>query len=209
MVHPLAEKNSNLHLLELDVRDVSTQRLPEMVEKVEAVLAGSGLNLLINNAGIATNETSWHDVTVDAMKSSYEVNTIAPLMITKAFLPLLKRAGLVKEPSSQPQAAVVNISTIMMASIQLHQSQGVKMKLPYRTTKAALNMVTKSLSLDLIKDGIIVVSIHPGWVKTDMGTQKASLTTSESVASMLNVIGSLDITKNGCFLNYDGTTLPW
>lgn len=201
----LAEKHSNLHVLEFDVKDVSNRRLFELVKKVEAISSDTGLNLLINNAGISIKER-FKTVSFESMMESYVINSVAPLMITKALYPLLRRAAKVKESSSQPQAAVVNISAIL-ASIQ--DNSTLRSNLPYRTSKAALNMITKSLSIDLAKDGILAVALHPGWVQTDLGGKNAPITTAESVSSMLKLIGSLDESKSGSFLNHDGTTIPW
>ena len=202
----LGEKHSNLHLMELDVSDFTSSQLHDVVEKVEALLEDSGLNLLINSAGIFLKE-AFNDVTVESMKSTYEVNAIAPLMITKAFRPLLKRAALAKKSSSKPQAAIINISSIFGS---FHHDCGPGNNfIPYLTSKAALNMVTKSLSIELFKDDILAVAVHPGWVKTDMGGQHAAITIDDSISSMLKLFESLDKSKSGCFLNYDGTSIPW
>jgi NAD(P)-dependent dehydrogenase (short-subunit alcohol dehydrogenase family) len=76
-------------------------------------------------------------------------------------------------------------------------------------TKTGLNAATKSLSIDLKKDGIMAVNMHPGWVKTDMGGPKAPLEIEESCDGMLQTILKVDKSINGGFLQYDGKTLPW
>ena len=70
-------------------------------------------------------------------------------------------------------------------------------------------MITKSLSVDLAKDGIMTVCLHPGWVKTDMGGQNATLTIEQSVQGLVAVIASLDEAKNGGFYDFSGNALPW
>lgn len=190
----LAQKHSNLHVLEFDASDVSSGRLPEIVEKVEATLADFGLNLLINNAGINIRE-SFKDVTAESMTKCYKVNTIAPLMITKAFLPLLQRAASVKDIPSQPRAAVVNISSIL-GSIELNSAS--RKPIPYCASKAALNMVTKSFSIDLAKDGIIAVAVHPGWVQTDMGGKNGNIM--ESIFRYVETAGVIGQIKKRLFL---------
>ena len=80
---------------------------------------------------------------------------------------------------------------------------------PYRSTKAALNMVTRSLSIDLEHLNIGVVSIHPGWVKTDMGGPYAHLTPEESIEGVLKVISEYKNHLNGEFMDYKGEIVPW
>ena len=79
----------------------------------------------------------------------------------------------------------------------------------YRSSKSGLNQVVKSLSIDLKAYGITVVSLHPGWVKTDMGGANAPVSIDESVEGMIRVIETTDITDTGKFLNFHGRELPW
>lgn len=75
--------------------------------------------------------------------------------------------------------------------------------------QAALNMATKTLSIDLKKDGIIVTSIHPGWVKTDLGGPGAPLDVDTSVTGMIELLFKLSEEHNGAFYQYDGQQLAW
>jgi NAD(P)-dependent dehydrogenase (short-subunit alcohol dehydrogenase family) len=79
----------------------------------------------------------------------------------------------------------------------------------YCSSKAALNMITRTLALDLLDDGIISVVVNPGWVQTDMGGEAADLTCAESVEGLLKVIGGLTLKQSGKFLTWDGTEHPW
>lgn len=79
----------------------------------------------------------------------------------------------------------------------------------YRSSKTALNQVVKSLSVDLKPMGITVISLHPGWVKTDMGGPNAPVSIDESIKGMMKVIDTTDIGNTGTFLNFDGNELPW
>ena len=79
----------------------------------------------------------------------------------------------------------------------------------YRSSKTGLNQVVRSLSVDLKPKGITVVSLHPGWVKTDMGGPNAPVSIDKSIEGMIKVIDRTDIKDTGRFLNYDGTELPW
>lgn len=107
--------------------------------------------------------------------------------------------------ASKRKTLVVNI-TSKMGSIDDNTSGGYY---PYRTAKAALNMVSKSLAVDLKPVGINVIALHPGWVKTDMGGSQAPLDTNTSVSNMINTIRNVDDSVVGKMLNFDGQVIPW
>jgi NAD(P)-dependent dehydrogenase (short-subunit alcohol dehydrogenase family) len=79
----------------------------------------------------------------------------------------------------------------------------------YRASKAALNSVLKSAALSLQEQGVVCVSFHPGWVRTDMGGQGADISAQESVAGMRAALSAVTPGQNGAFLNYDGTPIGW
>jgi len=93
-----------------------------------------------------------------------------------------------------------------MGSIEDNSSGGSYL---YRSSKAAVNMVVKSLAIDLKPRGIKVVVFHPGWVKTDMGGPNAMISVEQSVSGIRKVISSLTLADSGQFLAYDGRKLPW
>lgn len=103
------------------------------------------------------------------------------------------------------RAVVINMSSIL-GSIQSNNDGGLY---GYRVTKSGLNGATKSMSIDMKGDKIICISMHPGWVKTDMGGPKAPLSIEKSCEKMINTIMNLNETNNGGFLQFDGKTLPW
>ena len=79
----------------------------------------------------------------------------------------------------------------------------------YRSSKAALNMVVKSLSIDLRDRGITVVALDPGWVRTDMGGADAELEPAESIRGMIRVLEGLSIEDSGKYISHNGAELPW
>jgi len=79
----------------------------------------------------------------------------------------------------------------------------------YRSSKAALNAVVKSLSIDHKRQGIITVALHPGWVKTDMGGPDAEITARESVELLFSNLMLLRIEDSGRFIDIDGSDIPW
>ncbi|OWR54369.1 short-chain dehydrogenase [Danaus plexippus plexippus] len=125
----------------------------------------------------------------------------------QSLLPLLKQAA--QNNSDKPvgvgRAAVINMSSVL-GSIAQNDVGGFY---AYRCSKAALNAATKSMSIDLKKDHILVASMHPGWVRTDMGGKKAPLDVDTSVAGMFSTIQKLTEADSGKFLQYDGSELPW
>ncbi|POI36099.1 hypothetical protein CIB84_000145 [Bambusicola thoracicus] len=176
----LSKQYSNIKLLQLDV--VCENSIKKVVKEVEEIVGDKGLNCLINNAGINVL-ASLEDVTAETMLTIYETNTVAQLMVTKAFLPLLRKAAQLSTGMGCHRAAIINMSSLA-ASMQLVQANEMFLKVyPYRIAKVwmipwalltALNMITRCLAADLKSDGILCISLHPGWVQTDMGGNMVS-----------------------------------
>lgn len=203
----LAATNKNIHILQIDLKDFD--KYPEVVSQVKNVVQDQGLNVLFNSAGISPRSSF---LGIKALKPNelmdvFAVNCVAPLMLCKAFVPLLKKASAVNKeaPLGVQRAAIVNMSSIL-GSIASNKEGSLY---HYRLTKSGLNAATKSLSIDLKNDGIITVNLHPGWVKTDMGGPKAPMEVEQSCDQMVKTILKLDNSNNGGFIQYDGTTLPW
>ena len=108
--------------------------------------------------------------------------------------------------TGEATGAKVAFITSKMGSIADNSSGGSYV---YRSSKSALNCVVKSLSHDLRADNISVAAIHPGWVKTDMGGQAATLTPVESAQGIIQTVGKLDASNTGSFWNWNGTTHDW
>jgi NAD(P)-dependent dehydrogenase (short-subunit alcohol dehydrogenase family) len=155
------------------------------------------IDILINNAGIYPREDSLEVQSISDlnMLKAFRVNVLGPLLCTQAFLPLLQRSR---------SAKIVMISSTA-GSIALAESDRT---IPYSVSKAALNMLTRLLSFRLDKDSIPILALYPGWVKTDMGGNEATLTISESVSGMANVIMGFSA-KDPIYQDYSGEELPW
>ncbi len=102
-------------------------------------------------------------------------------------------------------ARLINVSS-KLGSIGANETSGSHI---YRSSKAALNMVTKCLSIDLRERGVVVAAMHPGHVSTDMGGRQAPLAPEDSVAGMLEVMLRLRAADSGGFYAHDGSELPW
>ncbi|KAM6324758.1 uncharacterized protein O3Q21_005316 isoform 1-T1 [Podargus strigoides] len=163
----LASKHHNLVIIPLDVTDPTS--IKAAAASVGEQLGGSGLNLLINNAGTA-KLVSLGSETLESMTQVYTTNTIGPLLVSQAFLPLLKTAaqGSPGSALSCSKAAIINMSS-SAGSIEELYLWGPTHVVSYRSSKAALNMLTKCQSLGYREHGILCVALHPGWVQTSMG----------------------------------------
>ena len=156
-----------------------------------------GLEILVNNAGVMPERGDLESLSLDSVRDALEVNALGPLSVTRAFLDLL-RAG-------APPRRIVNM-TSLMGSIDDNRSGDAY---AYRLSKAALNMATRSLAIDLAGDGILAVALHPGWVRTDMGGPSGRLSAAEAVASLIRTIESLGMDRSGGFYGHEGQPLPW
>lgn len=159
-------------------------------------LADRGIDVLINNAGVFGSAQSFGCTDPDEWEYVLRVNTMAPLKMAEAF------AGHV----ARGQRRIIASVTSKMGSIEDNRSGDMYL---YRSSKAALNAVNKSLSVDLKDRGIICIVLNPGWVKTDMGGPSALITAQQSVSGMRRIIESATTAHSGRFFNYDGQEVPW
>lgn len=175
----------------LDVTDFAA------VAKLGEELAAQPIDLLINNAGISGHSNQQIDnIDPDNWHQVFTTNTMAPLMMVRALLPSLKKG----------QGKTIANMTSKMGSVADNESGGSYI---YRSSKAALNAVSMSLARDLEEDGIKVISLHPGWVETDMGGPNALIDTHESVRGLRKVIAGQTLRDSGAFRAYDGAGIPW
>jgi NAD(P)-dependent dehydrogenase (short-subunit alcohol dehydrogenase family) len=111
----------------------------------------------------------------------------------------------VEQVAASRQKLIAMVSS-KMGSIEDNGSGGSYI---YRTSKTALNQVVKSLSIDLAERDISVITLHPGWVRTDMGGANAEITTAECVDGLKSILQSAGLAQSGCFIEYDGSPIPW
>ncbi|QDU68595.1 SDR family oxidoreductase [Engelhardtia mirabilis] len=159
-------------------------------------LEGESFDVLLNNAGVMGHGRSLDEIDLADVSRCFEVNAVAPLRVTRAFLPHLRHGS---------QRLVLQM-TSRMGSIADNTSGG---SYAYRASKTALNMLGRSLSIDLAPEGFRCVLLHPGWVQTDMGGSAAPLTVEASVSGLLRVIDGLGPDDNGAFFDFQGEPIPW
>ena len=176
---------------ELDITDA------DRIDAVKDVVSGqfSGLDLLINNAGIYGGDDDFEQLNTQDLQETFEVNCLGSFQVTQAFLDLLKE--------NQGNVAFL---TSLMGSIEDNRSGG---SYAYRISKAALNMLGKTLAEDYRDEGLYVAILHPGWVQTRMGGPNAKISVEKSVSGLRDVIAQLDADRSGKFYAYDGETRPW
>jgi len=131
-----------------------------------------------------------------SLSETFSANVIGPVLVTQALAPLLEKSG---------GGKVLNITSIL-GSITDTEAFGTP---SYAISKAALNMATRQLALELGPRGVTVVCAHPGWVKTDMGGAGATLSPQASIAGLLRVLDAIKPTAAGTFVDYRGHKLPW
>lgn len=154
------------------------------------------VDLLINNAGIMGKRSSLSDLDFADLHATFEVNALGPLRVTRALLPLLLRGS---------RRLVINM-TSRMGSIGDNTSGGVY---GYRMSKAALNMASRNMSIELRDEEVTCVAFHPGWVQTDMGGLNAPTPVDASAKGLIARIDALTLEQSGRFFAFDGCELPW
>lgn len=169
---------------------------PGSVAELARALGARPIDVLVNNAGRGGSTAPFDEIDWSDVARFFQVNTIGPMRLTQALLPNLHAGS---------RKLIVNV-TSRMGSIGDNSSGG---HYGYRASKAALNMMTRSLALDAGRTGLTCVAIHPGWVATDMGGAGAPLSTMQSVTHMLGVVDRLAASDNGRFLDHQGATIPW
>lgn len=178
--------------------------------QVSSLLGQTGLNLIINNAAIAVY-TPVLESTPEDMLNCYKTNTVGPMCVIQEFLPYLRTAA---KHSGMPgmschKAAVVNISTNLSSNEIVSELYDKLPMVPYRASKAALNMIISCASLELKKEEILCALLHPGWVRTKMGGSDGEIEVEESIRGMLQVMNSMTEKNHGALVNYKGRTIPW
>ncbi|HEY7690655.1 MAG TPA: SDR family oxidoreductase [Dongiaceae bacterium] len=190
MASALKAIKGDIRLHRLEVTDEA------QIDALAKSLGSESLDIVINNAGIIGPDDSFGKTDVEGWMQTLRVNAVAPVRIAERLVANLERGE---------RKLLVNI-TSRMGSIADNSSGG---SYAYRTSKAALNMAAKSLSLDLKRKGITVVVFHPGWAKTDMGGRSATVPVADSVGGMRAKIAALTAADSGQFFNYNGQPVPW
>ncbi|BCR03335.1 short-chain dehydrogenase [Desulfuromonas versatilis] len=186
-----ASHPDQVEVLPLEVTD------PDQVAALAEGLAGRAIDILFNNAGIfGPKPQGFGPIDEQGWLETFRVNTIAPLQLSVALVDQVARS----------RRKIIAIMGSLLGSIGENQSSG---SYAYRSSKAAVHMVAKNLSVDLRDRGISAVAMHPGWVHTELGGAEAPLSPELSAAGMFKVLTSLSLADSGKLWTYDGKVLPW
>lgn len=173
--------------------DLTEPGAMDAVATITEQLLEGPLDILINNAGVFTNETL-DDMDFDRIRTQLEINALVPLELTVALLPLMAEGS-----------KIANI-TSRMGSIA---DNGSGAYYGYRASKAALNALGKSLAMDLKPRGIAVAQLHPGYVQTRMVGFSGDITPAQAAAGLAARIDELTLDNTGGFWHSNGQPLPW
>jgi NAD(P)-dependent dehydrogenase (short-subunit alcohol dehydrogenase family) len=154
------------------------------------------VDVLIANAGAYGPERQTAlDMDFDGVLDLFNINTLGPLRVAQAFLPLVKK-------SETPRI-------VMMSSVLGSMTLQGTFNVGYRASKAALNKITQCLADDLKPEGVAVIAMHPGWVRTDMGGPNATLSVEKSVEGIIRVAENLTISGTRRYVDYRGDEIDW
>ena len=175
---------------------------PAQITALAEEFRGTPIDMLVNNAGLLgctiddQAPASFGTIDYEAWLEVHEINTMAPLRVTEAFV----------DHVAQSDMKLLFFMSTHMGSITDLADGGLY---SYRSSKAALNLLVKALSIDLASRGVRTIAVHPGWVSTDMGSPAAPVTPPESIAGIRRVVAGYDGGQTGRFYQYDGKELPW
>ncbi len=177
---------------------------PESIRALARDLEGHPIDVLVNNAGTyglkgfaegGMQAQAFGSMEYDGWEHAFAINTMAPLRVIEA---------LIGNVAASQQKKIFTVSS-SMGSIAAPPGG----HLAYGSTKAAVNFVMTTLALELSDQGITVMSLHPGWVETDMGGSMAPLKPSDSIAGLRKVIAGASPATSGQFIGWDGNPVPW
>ena len=183
---------SELHALGIEIIENIDVTDEASIANVAKMLGDRRINLLINNAGIL-HRVTLNNIDYDSIRNQFEVNTLGPLKLT---------SGLLNNFSS---SAKIGIITSRMGSIDDNTSGS---HYGYRASKAAANMIGRSLATDLKPKGFAVALLHPGMVSTDM-TGHNGIPVTQSATGLIARLDQLNLENTGRFWHANGEELPW
>lgn len=187
----LGERGLAIEVHALDVTNY------EQMATLADQLGNRSIDILLSNAGIyGSKGASFGEIDAEEWRQVLEVNTIAPLMLVQAFV----------EQVAASQQKLVAVISSKVGSIADNTSGGSYI---YRSSKTAVNQVVKCLSIDLADRDISVISLHPGWVQTEMGGPNAEISTDESVSGLKGILQTAGLAQSGQFIEHDGNSIPW
>jgi NAD(P)-dependent dehydrogenase (short-subunit alcohol dehydrogenase family) len=204
-------RSSSSELEELRLRHTAVTVYPldvadhGQIEHLGRQLRGETIDVLINNAGVygsmpfgrgGLEAQGFGKTDYEDWQRTLRINVFGPMKMCEVFVEHVARST---------ERKVVTL-TSELGSMELNRHGGAY---AYRSSKAAVNAIMKSMSVDLSKRGVLAAALHPGWARTDMGGTNAPVAPADSVRGMRSVIEKLTPVQVGRVLAYDGSTLPY
>jgi NAD(P)-dependent dehydrogenase (short-subunit alcohol dehydrogenase family) len=190
LLDEVASGADNITVVQMDAGD------PASIEAAAAAIGDAPIDVLINNAGaVGGQHQSLDDIDIEEWHRALDINTIGPMLISRAFKGNLAASGDGKMMIVTSQLAA---STWPMGGMYI-----------YSTTKAGVSKVGQILALDWKEEPITVGLMHPGWVQTDMGGPHAEITAEESASGIRSVIAGMTKADSGNFYKWNGEIHPW
>jgi NAD(P)-dependent dehydrogenase (short-subunit alcohol dehydrogenase family) len=152
------------------------------------------LDVLVNNAGVYGEPTGAADYDLDRAHEVIETNTFGPWRLLEAFLPLVRKSG---------HGRIVNVSSGAGQLDDMYGGYGA-----YRISKTALNALTRTVAYDERGGGVLVNSMCPGWVRTDMGGPSAPRSVEEGADTAVWLATLPDDGPTGGYFR-DRHPIPW
>src|SRR5690606_14872441 len=180
-----------LRVMPLDV--ANPKSIAELVRELPLLVDDIAIDLLVNCAGVLHSGERFGSLDPAVVESSFRTNAMGPLLLVQALAPRLAEG-----------ARVANVSSVLgsIASVSRFGTPS------YNISKAAQNMATALIAQALQSRGIVVLALHPGWARTDMGGDNATIPVADSVAGLLRVINGAGIAESGSFRDWQGQVLP-
>jgi NAD(P)-dependent dehydrogenase (short-subunit alcohol dehydrogenase family) len=187
-----SEMYKSISLLSLDVIDEES-----VSTAANTVKENFGtIDAIINNAGVLLErDKQIEDLDLDQVKVTFDVNFFGPIRVVKHFLPLLMMGD---------RSSIINVSSEAGSMSNAYAGDYA-----YASSKTALNMFSQQLSQYVKNNNINVYSIHPGWIKTDMGGDNAPGNPNVTAKGIFDIIeGKREIESGNVFITYEGQPMP-
>lgn len=190
-----------LRIERLDIAD------PASIDALADRLRGTPIDILVNNAGLygPPGASAWPEGAALQTLAGMDYDLWDTILKTNVVGPFRLTAALLGNVMASERKLVVMMSSDLGSITNNHQG----FSHAYRSSKAALNMLTRGLAVDLRPDGVTVVSLAPGWTQTDLGGGDATWTVHDSVANQRKLIATLDLEHSGRFVNLTGEEIAW
>lgn len=196
---------AHLFIVALEVTDEASRSaaftaISAQTDAIDVLINNAGVNSRSAEAGDFESHFTFGKLEADSILSVINTNAVSYLMVAQQFFPLLKQAA-----ARNGVAKILNISS-WLGSISRKQDGG---NYSYSASKATLNMLNRALAFDVKPHDVISIVANPGWVRTDMGGQRAPLAPEESVAGLLRLIARITLDDAGDFFQWDGSKHDW